>query len=204
MKRRTEKRTALAPEVPPGVLAFLEDAPAPEPGEAGSEDYRGLEFFGTCGERGSMVTLAELWAIHGAEITARWIVARPGTRPSTWWAREAPPEAALARWAASGDDEAGGAFEYEGPILLALGVVGPDELRALEALRAAAKRAAPARRKAALAEAARVSAGWSALEAHRSADERAQVSRAAFLAAYEGTGADELTEAEALEMRDKA
>ena len=34
--------------------------------------------------------IADLWADHGAEITAQWAAENPGTRPSLWWRYDAP------------------------------------------------------------------------------------------------------------------
>src|SRR5690606_11633395 len=45
--------------------------------------------------------IADLWADHGAEITAQWAAENPGTRPSLWWRYDAPrwnPPARHAGW----------------------------------------------------------------------------------------------------------
>ena len=42
----------------------------------------GFHFFGGFSDK---TTFLEAWQIHGAWITEKWIVERPGTRPFGWW-----------------------------------------------------------------------------------------------------------------------
>jgi hypothetical protein len=66
-------------------MARISDEPCP-PG-ADAFEYRFLS---------PDVSLAELWRLHGADVTAKWIKERPGTRPTMWWRFDAP------RWKAEG------------------------------------------------------------------------------------------------------
>lgn len=87
--RRLRTR-ALRAEIDPVLWAALNDEPLPTDGNPiialDISNYDAME---------------PLWREHRAAILARWIHAKPGTRPKCWWLYEAPrlaPEL-LGRWA---------------------------------------------------------------------------------------------------------
>lgn len=87
--RRLRTR-ALRAEIDPVLWAALNDEPPPADGNPivalDISNYDAME---------------PLWREHRAAILARWIHAKPGTRPAMWWRYDAPrlaPEL-LGRWA---------------------------------------------------------------------------------------------------------